>query len=317
MEQTQNLGFHDDACIGTDPSHHQQALGGVDEPHLNLARAEGLLRLGRWEDCISLLEAENIGQQLTATRAASFSSSGQQDQQARALSQPSSSGHLEPQAQQAAAPSDVPPHSAWSLRRLRLLAVASVHLHGRSGDWSSVLRMPPPSSEVLQGSDLDLQYSRDIRRQYRRMSILVHPDKNPGLPHAASAFKMVADAQRRLLEKGGEGGAGSREAGDPEDQRAEQRPGKSWEGRRPKRRRYASGEAGHEEGDGRENEDVWVEEGYEWWSEWDPPSGQRRASSSLDCRQPQRGMAETAAEADIGWLQSLSIEVSNDRRSVS
>ena len=37
----------------------------------------------------------------------------------------------------------------------------------------------------------------DVKKAYRRVSLLVHPDKNPALPEAAEAFKVLVGAFKR------------------------------------------------------------------------------------------------------------------------
>lgn len=42
----------------------------------------------------------------------------------------------------------------------------------------------------------------DVSRAYRRLSVLVHPDKNPG-EDARTAFEALSHAQRILKDRGG------------------------------------------------------------------------------------------------------------------
>ncbi|XP_047948588.1 uncharacterized protein LOC125194429 [Salvia hispanica] len=69
----------------------------------------------------------------------------------------------------------------------QILAVAEVLLASDSKrsnqpDWYSILQIPPRTS------DLDL-----IKKQYRRLALLLHPDKNK-FPFSDSAFRLVADS---------------------------------------------------------------------------------------------------------------------------
>ncbi|CAN1332025.1 Protein HLJ1 [Linum perenne] len=70
----------------------------------------------------------------------------------------------------------------------QILAVADVLLssdkkiNNHHHDWYSILQLDPRTN------DLDL-----IKKQYRRLALLLHPDKNK-FPFADQAFKLVADA---------------------------------------------------------------------------------------------------------------------------
>ncbi|XP_064949154.1 uncharacterized protein LOC135598776 [Musa acuminata AAA Group] len=74
----------------------------------------------------------------------------------------------------------------------QVLAVADVLLAGQRRinnhvDWYAVLQLLPPSASS-DGSD-----AADIRRQYRRLALLLHHDRNRS-PGADAAFRLVADA---------------------------------------------------------------------------------------------------------------------------
>ncbi|CAL9148388.1 unnamed protein product [Musa hybrid cultivar] len=74
----------------------------------------------------------------------------------------------------------------------QVLAVADVLLAGQRRinnhvDWYAVLQLLPPSASS-DGSD-----AADIRRQYRRLALLLHHDRNRS-PGAEAAFRLVADA---------------------------------------------------------------------------------------------------------------------------
>ncbi|XP_010520753.1 PREDICTED: uncharacterized protein LOC104799801 [Tarenaya hassleriana] len=71
----------------------------------------------------------------------------------------------------------------------QILAVVDVLLAaenrvGNHPDWYGILQIDPQRSS----SDIDL-----IKKQYRRLALLLHPDKNR-LPYADQAFRFVADA---------------------------------------------------------------------------------------------------------------------------
>lgn len=63
-----------------------------------------------------------------------------------------------------------------------VLLAADKRINNNNLDWYSILQIERRSD------DLDL-----IKKQYRRLALLLHPDKN-GLPYADHAFKLVADA---------------------------------------------------------------------------------------------------------------------------
>ncbi|CAA0826417.1 DNAJ heat shock N-terminal domain-containing protein [Striga hermonthica] len=54
-------------------------------------------------------------------------------------------------------------------------------------DWYSILRVDPTADE------------NDIKRQYKRLALVLHPDKNPSAC-AADAFKLVSEAKNLLLD---------------------------------------------------------------------------------------------------------------------
>lgn len=74
----------------------------------------------------------------------------------------------------------------------QVLAVADVLLAGQCRinnqvDWYAVLQLPPPSATAGGGG------AAEVKRQYRRLVPLLHPDRN-SYPGADAAFKLVADA---------------------------------------------------------------------------------------------------------------------------
>ncbi|GER25191.1 chaperone protein dnaJ [Striga asiatica] len=54
-------------------------------------------------------------------------------------------------------------------------------------DWYAILRVDPTADE------------NDIKRQYKRLALLLHPDKNPSAG-AEDAFKLVSEAKTLLLD---------------------------------------------------------------------------------------------------------------------
>ena len=56
-------------------------------------------------------------------------------------------------------------------------------------DWYGILQVDMNANDVI------------IKKQYRKLALLLHPDKNK-LPGAEAAFKLIGEAQRTLLDKG-------------------------------------------------------------------------------------------------------------------
>ena len=100
----------------------------------------------------------------------------------------------------------------------------------RVNGWSPfvflTLRSPHHSNRPLQGLHFDTSVE-EVRRQYRKVSLMVHPDKCKH-PRAKDAFEVVGNAQKELMDeekrkhiiyllnyaKGGVGGwVGGRQAG--------------------------------------------------------------------------------------------------------
>ncbi|XP_065863545.1 uncharacterized protein [Euphorbia lathyris] len=77
----------------------------------------------------------------------------------------------------------------------QLLMVCDVHcaadkkLAGNEMDWYDILQIEHTADEAV------------IKKQYRKFALLLHPDKNK-FPGAESAFKLIGEAQRVLLDKG-------------------------------------------------------------------------------------------------------------------
>lgn len=134
----------------------------------------------------------------------------------------------------------------------------------------------------------------DVRRQFRRLSALVHPDKCrlEGAHEAFQRLQAASEALQRAVEEGG----------------AAERPGK-----RARTAGGASGSRGEgsewEEGGEEEAEDSWVPDGggFPWWSEWDVPAqqGQQEAGGAVQRAQQEQGVGQQAAvrAADLGAEQ--------------
>ena len=134
---------------------------------------------------------------------------------------------------------------------------------------------------ALQVFGLDAQQcsAADVRRQFRRLSALVHPDKChlEGAHQAFQRLQAAAEALQRAVEDGGSDAA--------------ERPGK--------RARTAGGAGGGSEWDeGEEEEDSWVPDGggFPWWSEWDAPAVQQAAGSAVQHAQQGQDDVQRAGE---------------------
>lgn len=62
------------------------------------------------------------------------------------------------------------------------------------------MELPQPEADEL-GRPILSVTSTDISRAYRRISVLVHPDKNPG-EDARKAFEALNEAHRKLKDPG-------------------------------------------------------------------------------------------------------------------
>lgn len=114
-----------------------------------------------------------------------------------------------------------------------------------------------------------------MRRQFRRLSALVHPDKCR-LEGASAAFQRLQAAAEALVQAAEEGSGPA------------ERPGK-------RTRTGSSGErtGGLSEGEGEdEAEDSWVPDGggFPWWGEWDAPAAQQAGGG--EAGQVQQGRAD-------------------------
>lgn len=130
----------------------------------------------------------------------------------------------------------------------------------------------------------------DVRRQYRRLAALVHPDKC-GVAGAAAAFQRLQAAAEAL-----QGAAAAAEGGERRRKRARTRDGSP----------AASGDSGSCSDSG--GDDDWLPHGggFPWWEEWDQPGAGAAggAAGSAAGRGVQQGAgvppaaAATAAASD-------------------
>ncbi|KAF8101189.1 hypothetical protein N665_0209s0045 [Sinapis alba] len=67
-------------------------------------------------------------------------------------------------------------------------AAAAEKMLGNEMDWYGILQVDMNANDII------------IKKQYRKLALLLHPDKNK-LPGAESAFKLIGEAQRMLLDK--------------------------------------------------------------------------------------------------------------------
>ena len=172
--------------------------------------------------------------------------------------------------------------------RLQMLAVAHVHLSSQAGDWHAVLRLRPPAST---DPDPDPGPSEaEIKRQYRRIAALVHPDKCE-LPHTAEAFDLLVRAQERLL--------GSRHGGAKR--------------KRVVVRTQRSGGGNQSDDTTTSSESTPDDEGFEWWGEWDSHASSGRKERAPDdgcCGGGLHSPVSYTEEADEAFLRGLTLEVS-------
>ena len=66
--------------------------------------------------------------------------------------------------------------------------------------WCRLMELPQPEADELGRPILNIT-SADISRAYRRISVLVDPDKNPG-EDARKAFEALNEAHRKLKDPG-------------------------------------------------------------------------------------------------------------------
>lgn len=79
-------------------------------------------------------------------------------------------------------------------------AIRRIMLAYQDGDYFRLLELPPPSVDALGRAEWNVSNS-EISKAYRKLSILVHPDKNPG-EDARKAFEALNEAHRFLKDAG-------------------------------------------------------------------------------------------------------------------
>lgn len=79
-------------------------------------------------------------------------------------------------------------------------AIQRVLLADKDKDYFRLMELPQPEADELGRPVLNVT-SADISKAYRRISVLVHPDKNPG-EDARKAFEALNAAHRKLRDPG-------------------------------------------------------------------------------------------------------------------
>ena len=267
---------------------------GDDRPALLLERGTELLQARQWQACINLMASPYAQPAIVVAGAGTVSG------QAEPAVQQSVSGRTEKGAEEGEGSATVDKQlhggrASTTTAIMQLLAIANVQLHAASGDWRAVLRLPPADSgRAVNGLPVADDVAA-VQRQYRRLAVLVHPDKCH-LPHAAEAFGLLGRAQERLLMGGGDPRQGTKR-GPPSPRDGDNGGGDSTAGTR---RRYGDDFDGSTAG----CFDVEAEEGYEWWGTWDsmPAASRFRSpwnSDRRDASAANRGRASSGgASAD-------------------
>eukprot|EP00195_Chlamydomonas_chlamydogama_P005146 CAMPEP_0202905606 /NCGR_PEP_ID=MMETSP1392-20130828/35172_1 /ASSEMBLY_ACC=CAM_ASM_000868 /TAXON_ID=225041 /ORGANISM="Chlamydomonas chlamydogama, Strain SAG 11-48b" /LENGTH=415 /DNA_ID=CAMNT_0049593783 /DNA_START=484 /DNA_END=1731 /DNA_ORIENTATION=- len=142
---------------------------------------------------------------------------------------------------------------------MQALAVAGSQLHGARREWWAVLRLQQPAAlEPGAGRQAAKHVEDDVRRQYRRLAALVHPDKC-GLPGAAEAFQYVSQAASELC-----------------SMRAEPKnPGCDGDDHQ----HWSSGQGGFDREDRVEEE-----AGYAWWGRWECTAFEEALHANAEAR---------------------------------
>ena len=160
-----------------------------------------------------------------------------------------------------------------SLQGKQLHAMCQVGVASESG---------APAAAFLQllGLEAASATSTSIRRQFRRLAALVHPDKvgAPLQPAAASAFQQLQRGVTQLLAATEQGDSGDAEVAE-----------------RPNKRSRGDARLGDEE-----PEDVWLASdngGFPWWGCWDqaPGAGQQREAAEDNEQQQQLQIGDDQA----------------------
>ncbi|KAK9815590.1 hypothetical protein WJX72_006442 [[Myrmecia] bisecta] len=79
-------------------------------------------------------------------------------------------------------------------------AISRMLLAAKDKDYFRLLELPAPEVDEL-GRPVWASTAVDVSKAYRRLSMLVHPDKNPG-PEAQQAFEALNQAHRLLRDPG-------------------------------------------------------------------------------------------------------------------
>lgn len=159
---------------------------------------------------------------------------------------------------------------------------AGLLLHpGPAHACAPILPPPAPAAPLPQlfGLDASAAAAADVRRQYRRLAALVHPDKCR-LPGAAEAFQRLQAAAEALLAALQDG------SGAPRSKRARTAAGAP----------AGSGAAAAGLSDGEDDEeadDGWTPDGagFPWWDEWDAPQ------AAVPAQQGQQGSCDPGCDA--------------------
>ncbi|KAL4423006.1 hypothetical protein ABPG77_005486 [Micractinium sp. CCAP 211/92] len=78
-------------------------------------------------------------------------------------------------------------------------AIKRILLAAKDKDYFRLLELPPPGVDALGRPDWPVT-GGEVSKAYRKLSILVHPDKNPG-EEARLAFEALNEAHRALKDK--------------------------------------------------------------------------------------------------------------------
>lgn len=64
-----------------------------------------------------------------------------------------------------------------------------------------LLQLPPPGVDDLGRPTWECT-AQDVSRAYRRLSVMVHPDKHPGSEAARQAFEALSETHRKMIDPG-------------------------------------------------------------------------------------------------------------------
>jgi hypothetical protein len=126
-------------------------------------------------------------------------------------------------------------------------AACRVHLATRDGSWRQLLGL----------EDKSVVSSQDVKRQFRRLASLVHPDKC-ALPGASQTFQLLQSGVEDLLARAS-----------PPIKRQKRRGGGGKEG----------ADSQGDDSSSKNSDDEGPENGgFPWWSRWEPHSGLKTAA---------------------------------------